>query len=202
MKTVLGIQLDKELSEVLGGSRSLVSVMKNRGTPPYEECVAMAIEKNISLDWLILGRGEKEVAGDAAAAPVPPHLVQLPFLDVEDVELRENESWYVARGWLGLHGLAADATVAVRVKGDAMEPSLSEGQIVLIDLEEQKADGVYLVQFGGAGAARFRRLQNLADGSVRVSCDNPAYAPEVVPATARSQLKIIGYCHSVMQAVR
>ena len=203
MKTVWGVQTDKEVAELLGGSRGFVSVLKNRGTIPYENCVTMAIETNTSLDWLILGRGSKEAGGAAPAVAIPSHLVQMPFLDVEDVDtVRDQENWYVPRDWLGLQGLAADATVAVRVVGDAMENTLSEGQVVLLDLEQQSADGVYLVRFGGAGAAHFRRLQNMADGSLRLSCDNPPYAAEIVPAADRDQLQIIGYCHSVVRAVR
>jgi len=202
MKTVWGVSTDKEVAELLGGSRGFVSVLKNRGTIPYAECVTMAIETNTSLDWLILGRGPKEVEGIAAVAPIPAHLVELPFLDVEDVDIRrDQENWYVPRDWLGLQGLAADGTVAVRVVGDAMEHTLSEGQVVLLDLEQKSADGVYLVRFG-AGAAYFRRIQHMADGSVRLSCDNPVYAAEVVPAADRDRLQIIGYCHSVVRTVR
>lgn len=203
MKTVLGIQLDKELSEALGGSRGFISVLKNRGTIPYDECVNIALDRNISLDWLILGRGPKEAGGKAPVAAIPAHLVELPFLDVEDVDIRrDQENWYVSRDWLGLQGLAADGTVAVRVVGDAMENTLPEGQVVLVDLEQKSADGVYLVRFGGAGAAHFRRVQHMADGSLRLSCDNPAYAADIVPAADRDRLQIIGGCHSVVRFVR
>lgn len=202
MKTVLGIQLDKELSEALGGSRGFISVIKNRGSIPYDECIMIALDRNISLDWLLLGRGSKEAGGAAPVASIPAHLVELPFMDVADVELRNQDNWYVGRDWLGLQGLAADATVAVRVVGDAMENTLPEGQVVLVDLEQQSADGVYLVRFGSVGAAHFRRVQHMADGSLRLSCDNPAYAADIVPAADRDRLQIIGCCHSVVRVVR
>lgn len=203
MKTVLGIQLDKELSGALGGSRGMISVMKNRGTIPYDECVAIAVERNISLDWLILGRGEKEAGVVMPVTSIAPHLVELPFLDVQDVDTRrDQENWYVTRQWLALQGLAADGAIAVRVVGDAMENTLPEGQVVLVDLEQKSADGVYLVRFGGAGAAHFRRVQHMSDGSLRLSCDNPAYAADIVLAADRDRLQIIGCCHSVVRVVR
>lgn len=202
MKTVWGVQTDKEVAELLGGSRGFVSVLRNRGTIPYAECVTMAIETNTSLDWLILGRGQREAAGTGVVTPIPAHLVQLPFLDVEDVDARrDQENWYVPRDWLALQELAADSTMAVHVVGDAMETTLSEGQVVLLDLNQRSADGVYLVRFG-AGVAYFRRIQHMADGSVRLSCDNPAYTAEVVSAADQGRLQIIGYCHSVVRAVR
>jgi SOS-response transcriptional repressor LexA len=203
MKTVLGVQLDKELSEVLGGSRGFVSVIKNRGTIPYDECVAIAVDRNISLDWLILGRGEKDAGAVVAVPTIASHLAEVPFFDAANFgEVLEDQAWYVARVWLEQQGLAPGDTVAVRVSGDAMGATLPEGQVALVNLEQRSADGVYLVRFGGATPAHFRRIQHMADGSLRLSCDNPAYAAEVVPAAELGQLQIIGYCHSAVRAVR
>lgn len=203
MKTVLGVQLDKELSEVLGGSRGFVSVIKNRGTIPYDECVKIALDKNISLDWLILGRGQKEAGVVMPVAAIAPHLVEVPFFDAANFgESLEGLGWYVPRAWLEHQGLAPGQVAAVRVVGDSMGNTLPEGQVVLVDLEQRSADGVYLVRFDGAAPAHLRRIQHMADGSLRLSCDNPAYAAEVVPAAQLGQLQIIGHCHSVVRAVR
>jgi hypothetical protein len=201
MKTVLGVQMDKELSELLGGSRGFVSVLKNRGTIPYAECITLAIEHNISLDWLILGRGERDIAGAAVVPIQMSHLAELPFFDAASWgSALEGQAWYVPRHWLDMQGLPPSDTIAVRVVGDAMEPALSDGQVVLVNMEQRSVDGVYLVRFGDN--VHFRRVQNMTDGSVRLSCDNPAYAAESVPAASRDQLQVIGYCHSIVKAVR
>lgn len=201
MKTVLGVQMDKELSELLGGSKGFVSVIKNRGTVPYAECITLAIERNISLDWLILGRGERDVEGAAVVPIQAPHLAELPFFDAASWgNVLEGQAWYVPRQWLELQGLPPGDTIAVRVVGDAMEPTLSDGQVVLVNAERRTVDGVYLVRFGDS--VHFRRVQHMVDGSVRLSCDNLAYASETVPADDRGQLQLIGYCHSLVKAVR
>jgi len=201
MKTVLGIQLDKELSEVLGGSRGFISVLKNRGSIPYDECVIFALDRNISLDWLILGRGTKE-AGGAAPAPIPAHMVEVPLLDAMDwPKAFEEQSWYVPRQWLDQERLEAGDVIAVRVVGDAMADTLPEGHVVLVNCAQQSADGLYLVRFDDTHAY-FRRIQHMVDGSLRMSCDSPGYVAEVVPAADRDRLQIIGYCHSVVRAVR
>jgi SOS-response transcriptional repressor LexA len=203
MKTVLGIQLDKELAEVLGGSRGFVSVIKNRGTIPYDECVTIAVDRNISLDWLILGRGVKEAGVVMPVAAIAPHLVEVPFHDAAAFgELLEGQGWYVGRAWMDQQGLAPGETIAVRVAGDSMGATLPEDQVALVDRRQRSGDGVYLVRFGDAAPVHFRRIQHMADGSVRLSCDNPAYAAEVVPAAQLGRLHLIGYCHSVVRAVR
>lgn len=203
MKTVLGVQSEKEISKRMGRSPEFLSVRKSRGTIPYPEVVAFAISENISLDWLILGRGEKDVSG-AAPAPVlelPATIVEVRVYDAENFgESLQDQAWYLPRPWLEDQGLSADNTMAVRVVGDSMESTMPDGQLVLVDLQPRTVDGVYLVRIG-AGVYP-RRIQHMVDGSVRLSCDNPAYAAEIVPATERDRLNIIGYCHSLVRPVR
>ena len=187
----------------MGRSPEFLSVRKSRGTIPYPEVVAFAMTENISLDWLILGRGEKSVPGDAPVAELelPPHVAEIPVYSAEDFEDElEGQSWYMPQLWLEEQGLLPGSTIVVRVAGDAMESTMPAGQLVLVNLRPRTLDGVYLMRIG-AGAYP-RRIQHLVDGSVRLSCDNPAYAVEIVPAAERDRLKIIGYCHSLLRPVR
>lgn len=204
MKTVLGVQQDKQVSEALGGSRGFVSVIKNRGTIPFAECLSLAVDRGVNLDWLILGRGESGLQGDAAVASVQSsHLVELPFFDAGAPvwgETIAERSWRVPAQWLELQRMGDGQAIVVRVAGDAMAPLLAEDEIVLVNLEQRAIDGVYLVRF--AAGVHFRRIQHMADGSLRLSCDNPAYAADVVPAVDRDRLQIIGHCHSLVRSVQ
>lgn len=204
MKLVLGVQTDKEVSVELGRSPEFVSVRKNRGTIPFAECVMLAMTQNISLDWLILGRGEKDLptSTPVTAYEVPEFLALIKVFDAGDVddEPDEKKVWYLPRDWLASEGLDPEFSIAVRVVGDSMEPTISEGHTVLVSLKHRDKDGVYLLRFGDG--VYLRRMQHMIDGSVRLSCDNPAYAAEVVPAADRHQLSIIGYCHSQLLPVR
>jgi len=58
LKAVVGVSSDKALSEYFGGHSTLMSNKKVRGSIPFEEAVQVALEMNVSLDWLILGKGE------------------------------------------------------------------------------------------------------------------------------------------------
>lgn len=163
----------------------------------------MAVERGISLDWLILGRGESGIGGEAAAVIQSPHLVELPFFDAGAAvwgETIAEQSWRVPAQWLELQRMGTGDAIVVRVAGDAMAPLLAEDEIVLVNCEQRAIDGVYLVRFGAG--VHFRRIQHMADGSLRLSCDNPAYAADVVPATDRDRLQIIGHCHSLVRSVQ
>lgn len=50
---------DLSLSEWLGVTQSVVAGYKKRETVPMEQCIKIAEKTGVSLDWLILGRGEQ-----------------------------------------------------------------------------------------------------------------------------------------------
>jgi phage repressor protein C with HTH and peptisase S24 domain len=49
---------------------------------------------------------------------------------------------------------------------------------------------------------RFKRVQRMWDGSLRLSNDNPAYAVDVVPRDGAERIEFMGYCHATWQSVR
>ena len=58
MSLILGATTYQELATRLGVSKSTVGNWYHRNSVPFEECVKLAEEQGISLDWLLLGRGE------------------------------------------------------------------------------------------------------------------------------------------------
>jgi hypothetical protein len=203
MKTVLGKESDRELIEALGGSKTMLSAWRNRGTIPFQQCIEIARDQNISLDWLVMGRGQKELAsGDAAARPQDGLYVEVEHFDAAAMNTTAGQlpSWTLPRSWLEQQGLDAAYTMIVRAAGDTMGPTIVDGQLVIVDRRVKDIDGVYLLDTGAS--TRFRRLQRMMDGSVRLLCDNPAYAAETVPAADVHELEPVGYCHSVIKLLR
>lgn len=200
MKTVLGVLRDKEVADHFEGSRSNVSAWKSRGSIPFAECLAIAEKYNVSLDWLILGRGSMEPG--SAPAEQFPRLVRPGYTDVPAYDAASYEEiapamwWSLPSHWIEQEGLAVDRTIVVRAAGDAMAGTIEEGQMCVVDCRPRDSDGVYLVRLGGA--VRFKRLQHMIDGSVRLSNDNPCYAVDIVPPDQKDQLEVIGYCHATV----
>lgn len=62
MRQVVGVHTDIALGSYLGLKTSAVSGWRNRDKVPYEECVILASQKGVSLDWLLLGLGERELS--------------------------------------------------------------------------------------------------------------------------------------------
>ncbi|MCC5811340.1 MAG: LexA family transcriptional regulator [Ectothiorhodospiraceae bacterium] len=212
LKMVVGSKSDRELSLRLGYSTTGMTNKRARGSVPFEEAVAVALERDISLDWLILGRGEPPpglgepppmvgVTRPGELQQEVSEFVSVPLYDLQAAagngrlfsEERVKYTLHFRREWVNQEGLYESNLVALEVTGDSMDGTLQEGDTVLINRAATEGDGVFLLRLGEA--LRIKRLQRLADGSLRLSSDNEFYAPEVVHPEQLGNVEIIGHCH-------
>ena len=61
LKTLEGVRNDADLAEPLATNKRNVSAWKERGTLPWERLHAYCLRRQISLEWLINGRGAAQV---------------------------------------------------------------------------------------------------------------------------------------------
>ncbi|WP_416139052.1 LexA family transcriptional regulator [Halomonas sp. HK25] len=212
MKTILGIASDTALSEHFGGHKTLMSNKKVRGSIPFDEAMQLALEKGISLDWLILGKGPapsgtgEELADyadtiRAAAGPSPLHS-SVPMYDIEAAagagrcfdEEEIEATLYFQTTELEAHGLDPARVVGVKVRGDSMDGTLTDGDWVLVDLvsRDPKQEGVFLLLV--SGERRIKRVQRLAGGALYLISDNEHYRPEMIPPEQMHDVEILGRC--------
>lgn len=64
LATALNCKTDTELSEALGVARTTLSSWRSRGTIPIEKLCEVSKAKNISLNWLLLGKGSTTLEPD------------------------------------------------------------------------------------------------------------------------------------------
>ncbi len=201
MKSVLGVSMDKEVAEYFDIKQASVTNWRKRGTIPIEQCIQLSLQKGVTLDWLLLGHGEGEISDEAAAYAVDNEYTEVPLYDIEasagngslfDHELIESYLKF-RNDWLTREGLQKKNLVAIRVSGDSMDGTLSDGDAVLIDTSRKKPDGVFVIRIGDS--LRIKRLQKLTNGSLLVSSDNDMYRSEEIPMENLDQVEIIGQCY-------
>lgn len=61
LKEVFSVASDSALCEQIGVSPQTLSSWKARNKIPYANCVEISKQKDISLDWLLTGRGNKHL---------------------------------------------------------------------------------------------------------------------------------------------
>ena len=57
-KLAINAKTDADLARWLGFATSVIAGYKKRETVPLEQCIKIAEKTGVSLDWLILGKGE------------------------------------------------------------------------------------------------------------------------------------------------
>ena len=207
-KIAVNAKSDADLARYLGVSTPVVSGYRQRQTVPLEQCVKIAERTGVSLDWLILGKGEMRGGSGGAAEFDDADAVWVPLYDVEvsagsGIEVygeRIIQRVPFAKSWLHSEGLYARHLACLPVHGDSMEPTLQHGDIVLVNHEKTRGDGVFVIRMGNA--LRVKRLQWLANGDLRISSDNAIYEPEQVnPDDLGDQFAILGACHTRISRV-
>jgi transcriptional regulator with XRE-family HTH domain len=143
--------------------------------------------------WLLTGEGSKN-----KTEPVEEGFVVFPELQ-PDGQRRRIESDQVVdfisfkEEWVrnSLRVPRKDLAL-LTVKGDTMSPTLSEGDIVLVDLRASRIvdSAIYILEFDDAFLVK--RIQRRLDGSVVIKSDNPVYEPEVLLEEQVKSLKVAG----------
>jgi len=83
--------------------------------------------------------------------------------------------------WLRAQGLDPAQVAAMAVAGDSMEPTLRDGDEILVDRRRRPLrDGVYVLRRGDS--LLVKRVAASGAGRLLLISDNPAYPPIDLPA--------------------
>ncbi|KQI67007.1 hypothetical protein AN189_17775 [Loktanella sp. 3ANDIMAR09] len=94
--------------------------------------------------------------------------------------------------WMTSAGLIADKCCVLGVQGDSMLPTLSDGDLVLVDERQTtlRDRGVYAF-VDVTGDARIKRLERL-DDQLLIRSDNPDHAIEIRKPAEANLIRLIG----------
>lgn len=165
----------KRICDASGWSEARISQLLSptyRSGRAFSEKTARKLEEDLHLDPLYFDQGAKPLPDIATllpeAMPVsvasPDSPTRTKILKVSELKLsagitgfqvqvdrREGGTWEVPTRWVEKNGLNPGRLVAVDVKGESMEPSLYDGDLVVIDTSDTApVNGlVYAVNYEG-----------------------------------------------------
>lgn len=172
---------------------TLSNILSGDGEPGISKVAAIADKVGVSLDWVLTGRGP-----GVPSAAGGDELVQLPMLGATlsagpgAVAATETvqATWPFPRSWLRRSFGHEDQLELLPVAGDSMEPELSDGDWVMVDLRRRDArDGLYAVRL--EETLLVKRVQFIGR-RVRLVSANPAYAPIDVDRVEGLNFELIG----------
>lgn len=212
VRTSLGKE-QKEVAELLGISyRSWQDYEQGKSVPGGKVFEAL-VKQGFNANWLLTGDGEMK-RGAAAGYPLAEayrHGDLAGELGEGFVHVPRYEVSASAGGGSVLHseqivdhlafradwvrnalGIPVSSLVLINVTGDSMEPTLSEGDLILInkDTDGVGDNAVYVLRYDGKLVVK--RIQRMHDGSVIIKSDNSIYGPETIKGDLVNGLNVVG----------
>lgn len=197
------------VAKSLGFSTGAFANYKKRNSIPYDRILTLCRSHNISIDWVLTGRvfNEKPIniedlsnrTYDVVSKKLQDFSL-IPFYDVEasaghgalvDQEQKISEMAF-RKDWLKLKGLDAAHCVLIKARGDSMEPTLYDGDLLLVDtrFDAIKDDSIYILQ--ADSHLIVKRVQLSLDGTLDIISDNPRYDKQIISAENSKDIKVIG----------
>ncbi len=179
--------------------------------PSRDRLLAFARAAGVDPYWLLDGTGSMRPPGGAGEAvsswiqgaspmdlneyaPIPRVDVMAAAGDAVLLPTEEIVDFLLfKKSWLRRElGIDPQRAVVVQAKGDSMKPSIRDGDLLLVEVLQERAndDGIYVINVGGR--VMVKRLQFLLDGSIKVVSDNAAYEPQVVKGDKGDGFWVVG----------
>lgn len=190
----------------------ITDICKGRGKPTFDYLLALNVKYGINVNWLVTGEGspfleEEESKGNreenkgSEEAQLSKDFVMVPRYDVQasagygTIINSEQVVDYLAfkKEWVD-NNLRAEAPnlALITADGDSMEPTIKNGDLLLIDLFQTrvKKDSIYILRWEDLLIAK--RLQWMYDGSLLIRSDNSVYKDQVVSEESLEHLQVLG----------
>lgn len=185
-----------QLSALIGRNASYLQQFVRKGSPrKLEEGDRRVLARFFGVDESELGGSEENSRAIAGKAP-QADWIDVPRLALgasagpgalEGEELAFGSLRFSAR-WLRGQGLDPGNLSAIAVSGDSMDPTLRDGDEILVDRTPRPLrDGIHVVRV--EDAVLVKRLDAGMPGRITLISDNPAYRPlELAPG----EVQVIG----------
>lgn len=153
-----------ELAQKLGVSKSAVSMYEvGERMPDYEMLKTISAIFNVDINYLYGVPDKKPVripVYGSVAAGIPIEAIT----DIEDYEE------------ISLDMAASGKYAALKIKGDSMEPRFTEGDVVIVKLQDTVENGEIAIVMVNGDEATCKKIKKTPEGVMLIST-NPAYEP-------------------------
>ena len=182
------------LSRLIGRNAAYLQQFVMRGTP---RLLAEADRRKLAR---YLGLSDAALGGPAVEGLVPVARVDAGAAAGRGrlVESERHSTLLLDPALLRRLGVRADMASTIRVEGASMEPTLCDGDEILVDGARRAIGARPAIHvFRRDGLVAVKRLRAMG-GEVEVVSDNPAFAREVVPASAIDVVGRVVWLHRTL----
>lgn len=202
----LGRQSVKAFARKSGVSEgTLHSYLRGKTSPDIERVGTLAMHLGVSPEWLLVGDEESKdhLVAEGRSLYCTREESEFSRIPAYDVRASAGDGAYVdeeqrigdfafRRDWLREKGLQEKDLALVRADGDSMEPAISDGDLLLVDMSQKSLakEGIFVVRLDDRLVAK--RLQLDFTGGVYIKSENPAYETIHLGQEDRERLDVVG----------
>ena len=217
LQEVMGTQSARGFAQRIGLTEGTMRNLLKGGIPKLDTALRIASEANVSLEWLATGKGDKFSAASAKDDAddefvyVNSYAVEASAGPGSEVghELVQSRMAF-RKDWITSQNINTAHLAIISAKGDSMEPTISDGDILLVDtyinVTETSSgariqfgtppgttiphDGIYIIRLDGHLVVK--RLQLDMTGGLVINSDNPRYDSQKVDKEQLNDIVIAG----------
>lgn len=168
--------------------------------PPLDRLSVLAAKHELSVAWLLSGKGDMQDSDDATALrpddydPTDYEQMALDFAFIPNtnviasagdgavvIDEATTDVYAFKRSWMREHGYEAANLRMVRAKGDSMLPAIQDRDTVLVDLSDTKLTTGCIYALYYHGGLHVKRVQRHGETVVAISDNSDIYQPESLP---------------------
>lgn len=213
LKLIIGDTPVRRFSRTVGISDTLIRNYLSGSMPSVEKAADIANGADVDFSWLCFGIGDAPdfISSKNLDSSRHQSAASEPATPDNSFTLIDSYAIYASAGhgseighelqtepmsfrtdWLRKEGFSPERLAVIRAKGDSMEPTISDNDVILVLLANGDAprDGLHVIRLDGG--LFVKRLQFDPLGAVHVKSDNPAYSSTLISKDERSQLHVVG----------
>lgn len=167
------------LGKIVGLTQQAIQAIENGTTAQPRKIKQIALALGTTPEALLFGTGAAEPAApynvsDAKYAMIPRYEIAGSMGNGHENSHEEiSGSHAYRRDWLEREKPLPAACVVIDAVGESMQPTIGDGDVVLINTLEKKISNGQVYAFNTEDGVRIKRLFRQLDGRVRVASDNP-----------------------------
>jgi len=195
LRTLIGTQSARSFAQKAGMGDSTLRAILNGAMPRLDNLLRIAEAAGVSVEWLATGKetGKSDSQFEEEFALIPGYNIQVAAGHGRLVEDQApTRELAFRRKWLRFRGLNEHDLALVFARGDSMEPTISDNDTVMVNLNEKELrDGhIYVIRNGSY--LLVKRVQTLWNDGVQLLSDNKEYPPQEISCSDLENLEVIG----------